>query len=79
MVVIRRALRRVSSVEDEGVAPITVSELMGHSDATMVSRVYQHLGKRLDHMEAAALKALGRSGSLPSPIPAGNEANWIGA
>ena len=29
---------------ERGVDPITVAELMGHSDATMVSRVYQHLG-----------------------------------
>lgn len=30
---------------ERGVDPITVAELMGHRDATMVSRVYQHLGK----------------------------------
>ncbi len=50
---------------ERGVDPITVAELMGHSDATMVSRVYQHLGKRLDHMKAAALKAVGRNVSPP--------------
>ena len=49
-----------------GVDPITVAELMGHSDATMVSRVYQHLAKNVDYMRAAALRAVGQSASPPA-------------
>ncbi|MCY2964013.1 MAG: tyrosine-type recombinase/integrase, partial [Planctomycetota bacterium] len=44
---------------ERGVDPVTLAELMGHRDATMVSRVYQHLNQRLDHMQAAARKATG--------------------
>ena len=49
-----------------GVDPVTVAELMGHSDPTMVSRVYQHVGQRVHHMKAAAMKAIGQSASPPS-------------
>lgn len=49
-----------------GVDPITVAELMGHSDTTMVSRVYQHLRQNHAHMKAAALKAVGQSASPPA-------------
>jgi integrase len=49
-----------------GVDPITVAELMGHSDATMVSRVYQHLAKNVDYMRTAALRAVGQSASPPA-------------
>lgn len=48
-----------------GVDPITVAELMGHSDATMVSRVYQHLAQNVEHMRASALKAVGQSALPP--------------
>ncbi len=49
-----------------GVDPITVAELMGHSDTTMVCRVYQHLRQNHAHMKAAALKAVGQSASPPA-------------
>ncbi len=49
-----------------GVDPITVAELMGHSDATMVSRVYQHLAKDVGHMRTAALQAVGQNASPPA-------------
>lgn len=49
-----------------GVDPITVAELMGHSDATMVSRVYQHLAKNVDYMRMAALRAVGQSALPPA-------------
>lgn len=42
---------------ERGLDSVTVAELMGHADATMVSRVYQHVGQRLDHMRAAAERA----------------------
>jgi integrase len=40
-----------------GVDPITLAELMGHSSAEMIMRVYQHVSKDVDHMVAAAEKA----------------------
>ncbi|MBT4868311.1 MAG: tyrosine-type recombinase/integrase [Planctomycetaceae bacterium] len=52
---------------ERGVDPITLAELMGHRDATMVSRVYQHLDKRVEHMKNAALRATGQNVSSPSP------------
>lgn len=52
-----------------GVDPITVAELMGHSDTTMVSRVYQHLRQNHAHMKAAALKAVGQSAWPPAETP----------
>ena len=44
---------------ERGVDAITVAELMGHRDATMVSRVYQHLSKRMEYMKEAARRATG--------------------
>ena len=52
---------------ENGVDPITVAELMGHKDATMVSRVYQHVGMKREHMLAAARRATSRSASGSSP------------
>ncbi|REJ87797.1 MAG: site-specific integrase [Planctomycetota bacterium] len=48
---------------ENGVDPITVAELMGHRDATMVSRVYQHVGAKREHMLAAAERATSQSAS----------------
>jgi len=48
---------------ERGLDSVTVAELMGHADATMVSRVYQHVGQRLDHMRAAAERATAQSAS----------------
>ncbi len=48
-----------------GLDPITVAELMGHNDAEMLIKVYQHLGKRKEHMKAAALQAVNRNVSSP--------------
>lgn len=44
---------------ERGVDPVTLSELMGHADATTVSRVYQHVASRTDHMRKAALRVTG--------------------
>jgi integrase len=49
---------------EHGLDSVTVAELMGHADATMVSRVYQHVGQRLDHMRAAAERATAKSRSV---------------
>jgi integrase len=38
---------------EKGVPIATVAELMGHSDTTMVSRVYSKLGQRQDHLRAS--------------------------
>lgn len=40
-----------------GVDPITLAELMGHSSAAMIMRIYQHLGQDKRHMLEAAVKA----------------------
>lgn len=45
---------------ERGVDPITLAELMGHRDATMVARVYQHIDQRAGHLKAAALRATQR-------------------
>jgi len=42
-----------------GVDPVTVSVLMGHADASMLARVYQHLAHNPDYMREAAKKARG--------------------
>jgi integrase/recombinase XerC len=42
-----------------GVGVAQVAELMGHSDTSMVSRVYGHPSGQLDHMREAARKATG--------------------
>lgn len=35
---------------EEGIDHVTVAALMGHADATMLSKVYSHLGERHDHL-----------------------------
>lgn len=40
-----------------GVDPITLAELMGHSSAAMIMRIYQHLYQDKGHMREAALRA----------------------
>jgi integrase len=42
---------------EKGLNPVTVAELLGHSDASTLSRVYQHLADRHDHMREAAVRA----------------------
>lgn len=44
---------------ERGVDPITVATLMGHRDATMVARTYQHLAQRTGHLKAALRRATG--------------------
>ena len=48
---------------EHGVDPVTLAELMGHKDATMVSKVYQHVRLKGGHMRKAARKARGQSAS----------------
>jgi integrase len=42
-----------------GVDPVTVSVLMGHADASMLARVYQHLAHDPEYLRGAARKARG--------------------
>lgn len=44
---------------ERGVDPLTLAELMGHKDATMLAEVYAKMGQRKDHMRNAAEKAVG--------------------
>jgi len=41
-----------------GLDCVTVGLLMGHRDGSMVSKVYQHLAQREDHLRAALAKAV---------------------
>ncbi|MEO9590133.1 tyrosine-type recombinase/integrase [Rhodopirellula bahusiensis] len=43
-----------------GVDPVSLSHLMGHKDAAMVSRVYSHIAKNPDYLRAQAKQALVR-------------------
>jgi hypothetical protein len=38
---------------------ITVAALMGHVDATMLSRVYQHVGEKTDFLRTELVRASG--------------------
>jgi integrase len=40
-----------------GVDIVTIAELMGHKDLTMLKRIYQHVRKRSDHMRESLRKA----------------------
>jgi integrase len=42
-----------------GVDLQTIASLMGHKDLRMLSRIYQHIQKRSDHMRAGLKKAVG--------------------
>lgn len=44
---------------EAGVDHITVAALMGHVDATMLSRVYQHVGEKTDFLRTELLRASG--------------------
>lgn len=44
---------------ERGLDAVTVAELMGHRDVAMLSRVYQHLNQRVDHLRSAARRATG--------------------
>jgi integrase len=52
---------------ERGVDVITLAELMGHKNATMLSQVYQHVRQRTQHMKAAAERATSQSASAPTP------------
>lgn len=43
-----------------GVDPVTIGNLMGHVDGTMVARQYQHLAANLDYLKDAAERVKGR-------------------
>jgi integrase len=60
---------------ENGVDPITVAELLGHKDTTMVSRVYQHLSQRVEHMRQAAqrVRPVNSSASTTNGNPAIDE------
>jgi integrase len=51
---------------ETGLNPVTVAELLGHADASMLSRVYQHLADRHDHMREAATRAIAGSAWRPA-------------
>lgn len=42
---------------EQGLNPITVAELLGRTDASTLSRVYQHLADRHGHMSQAVARA----------------------
>jgi integrase len=42
---------------EAGVDHITVAALLGHADATMLARVYQHVGEKTDFLRAELLRA----------------------
>jgi integrase len=52
---------------ERGLDAITVAELMGNKDVSMLSQVYQHLRQRGDHMKAAAERATSQNASSPVP------------
>ena len=41
-----------------GVDPVTMATLVGHSDLTMIHRVYSHISQDADHMRKMAMKAV---------------------
>jgi integrase len=47
---------------EAGVDPLTVSALLGHTDGSMLARVYSHLGESVDHLRET-LKRLGAEGA----------------
>ena len=50
---------------ERGVDPITVAELLGHKDTSMVGKIYQHLNQRTEHMRQAARRVRPESASEP--------------
>lgn len=48
---------------ERGVDPISVALLMGHKDATMIARVYQHLTQKPEHMRKKLRQATGSADS----------------
>lgn len=61
------ALRHLFATDalDKDIPIATVSELLGHSDTTMVSRVYSHLGDRKQHLKDSLSKFRGGSDQKP--------------
>ncbi|MEM6434758.1 MAG: site-specific integrase [Cyanobacteria bacterium P01_D01_bin.115] len=47
---------------ENGLNPVTVAELLGHADAATLSRVYQHVADRHDHMSQVAATATSQTG-----------------
>jgi integrase len=43
-----------------GIDPLTVAELMGHSDLTMIKNVYAHLSEQKSHLQDAVTRAVAR-------------------
>ncbi len=52
---------------ERGVDVITLAELMGHKDVTMLSQVYQHIRQRTQHMKSSAERATSQSAFGPTP------------
>lgn len=44
---------------ERGVDPLTVAILMGHSDPSMLAKVYQHLSLNPEHLRSQLEKAVG--------------------
>ena len=55
-----------------GVDPVTLSKLMGHSDLTMIMKVYAQVHQDKEFMLQSAMKAKGLSGSSSFPSDAGS-------
>ena len=51
------------------VDPITLAQLVGHTDLTMINQVYQHLEDKIDHMRDAARQAT----TAGKPVAEGGE------
>jgi len=58
-----------------GVDHLTVAELLGHADGTMLARVYQHLDQSDAHLRAALQKA---AGPESTPRQAGRDGEGSG-
>lgn len=57
------AIRHTFATEalKNGVDPVSLANLMGHADVSMIARTYQHLGKNLDYLRQQAIKATASS------------------
>jgi integrase len=42
---------------ERGVDAVSLAELMGHRDTSMISHVYQHLDQKVEHLHSSAVKA----------------------
>jgi len=56
---------------ERGADSVTLAELMGHADTSMLSRNYAHVYRRIDHLRRVAEQAAGRpAGTVPPAAPA---------